>query len=139
MKINNPLSARVLYYYVNTRRWLSDLEFFQIEVSFLQGLLSDYFIRLTDDSDYCKKLKGLETKLFKLEKNIGKLNVQLHNHMHLIEQEARHSLEQEEALAARQVELDVIMPGLTKSYRDTKYELFNLVGTIIRENKFLIG
>lgn len=48
-------------------------------MSFLQNLLSDYFIRLTDDNDDCQK-----TKLFKLEKEIGKLSLQVHDHLQLI-------------------------------------------------------
>jgi DNA repair ATPase RecN len=139
METQSPISPRVIYYYVNTRRWLSDLEFFQVEVSFLQGLLIDYFIRLTDDSDDLKKLKKLETKLFNLEKDIGKFSLQLHEHIHLIAQVAGQSTAQEEALAARQVQLDALIPELTRNYRTTKKELFAFVGGTIRENKFLAG
>jgi hypothetical protein len=136
----SPLPARVIYCYVNTRRWLSDLEFFQIEISFLQALLDDYFIRLSDDSDHCEKLTGLKAKLVKLEKSIGKYSLQLQDHIHLITQDVeQQSTEQQEILAARQVELDRRIPRLIGSYRDTKMELFKLVGAIIRANKFLAG
>lgn len=133
------MTLRFIYYYVNARRWLSDLEFFQIEVSFLQGLLADYFIRLTDDRDDCKKLKDLEAKLFKLEKDIGKYSLQVHDHLHLVAQQAEHPAGQEESLAARQVTLDAGVPELTARYRAAKKELFVLVGEIVRENKFLAG
>lgn len=139
METQNLLSARTIYYYAHARRWLSELEFFQVEVSFLQGLLTDYFIRLTDDSDDCQKLRGLETKLFKLEKEAGKLSLQVHDHLRLTAQQTGQSTDQEETLAARQVRLEALVPEFTEKYRYTKKELFALVSGIIRENKFLAG
>ncbi len=136
---NTPLSARAIYYYLNARRWLADLEFFQVEVSFLQGLLDDYFIRLTDDIEFCKKLKGLRSQLFKLAKEIGNYRLQLNDHIHLIVPEAEHSIEREEILASRQVAFEIQIPKLTHEYRNAKRELFNLVGAIVRENKFIAG
>lgn len=138
-EINQALYTRFVYYYVNAQRWRSDLDFFQIEISFLQDLLSDYFIRLTDDRERCKRLKKLESKLFKVEKDISSCIVRLNNHLHQIARQAGLLEGPQESLAARQVTLDALLPDLTARYRDIKKELFAIIGEIVRENKFLAG
>lgn len=136
---HSPLPARLIFYYVTARRWLTDLEFFSLEAPFLHSLTADYFIRLTDDSDSCKKLSHLALRFLKLEKEIGKYSLELQERLQLTATASSCSSKEEEALATRQVHLDVLIPRLTCAYRATKKELFTLVGAIVRENQFLVG
>ena len=130
---------RSVSYYVHARRWLSELEFFQLEVSFLGRLLADYFIRLTADRQCCQKLKGSEENLVKLEKEISELAMQLQEHIHLIDRESRRPAGGGEALAARQVAMDIRIAKLTGRYRHTKCKLFDVVAAIVSKNKLLAG
>lgn len=41
METQTTLSARSLQYYAVTRKWASDIEFFQFETAFLENLLND--------------------------------------------------------------------------------------------------
>jgi hypothetical protein len=52
MQPTTSMSARSLQYYVIARRWLSDLEFFKIETSFLQKLLDKHIAGLQDSEPY---------------------------------------------------------------------------------------
>ena len=104
---NKRTAMRIVSYNVHARRWLSDLQFFLVEISFLKRLLADYFMPLTDDHYSCRKLRGSQEKLFRLENEISELAVQLQEHIHLIDREGDAIAFGEEALAARQVLLDV--------------------------------
>ncbi|MCQ6961571.1 hypothetical protein [Mucilaginibacter aquariorum] len=136
---DRKLPARLIYYYVNAQRRRSDLAFFQVELNFLQELLSDHFMQLTVDSEGRKRSKRLKTALFQLEKKIAGCSVRLDAHLHLITSQAEKPEEPGEALAAGQVALDQLVTELTGRYRKTKKELFALITEVIRENKFLAG
>lgn len=126
--------------YINARSWISELEFFHTEVTFLLGLLDDYFERLTGDHDSIKELRLLEKELFKMGSAIFQINLKLQHQISSLELIAVGQIkENEEELARQFVQSEDLINKLRNNFRSIKKELYTLIENIIRESKFLAG
>jgi hypothetical protein len=131
------MSARSLQYYVIARRWLSDLEFFKIETSFLHRLLDSNISRL-QDNDHIEKLITTGKTLQKLEQM--EVDDLLKNQITQLELMAEDIIpEDTEALASTQVQLEYFMTNLTREFRLVKQELFNLILDVEHEDKMIVN
>jgi hypothetical protein len=125
-----PLPTGSLKYYVNAKNWVSDLDFFTLENTFISRLLDDYFIRLSDSIDV-EKLRIIGRKLIKLQEDKYYsdtiLSEQFENLKLLTEQIIP---ENNANLACKQMEMEYLMTNLNSEYREVKKELFTLVDTV---------
>ena len=139
MGTTTALSARSLQYYVIALRWVSDLEFFNIETAFLHRLIDEYFIRLSDKT-YFEKLKLVGNNLLKLEKDKSRADNLLTKQLKQVELMAEDIVpEKAEDLTANQVQLEYLMADITNEYRTVKKELFVLIENVMRENKYRLN
>jgi hypothetical protein len=137
MQTEPTISARSLQYYVIAQRWLSDLEFFKIETSYLHRLMDDYIIRLQDD-DHIQKLIATGKSLKKLEEM--EVNNLLSDQIRKLELMAEDIIpEDPESLAAKQVQLEYFMTNLTREFRKVKQELFRLVLDVKHKGNAIIN
>lgn len=125
-------SARSIQYYVITKRWASDLEFFQIETSFLYDLIVDYFMRLCEPA-YIEKFKRLTKSLTRLEIDKKYADRVLAEQLKHLEQMAEDIIPEDiDSLSEKQIQLEYLITDLINEYRDVKSELFTLVSNIRR-------
>lgn len=137
MQTATAISARSLQYYVIAQRWLSDLEFFKIETSYLLRLMDDYIIRLQDDR-HIQKLIATGKSLKKLEEM--EVDDLLSDQIRQLELMAEDVIpEDSESLAAKQVQLEYFMSDLTHEFRKVKQELFHLVLDVKHHDKTIIN
>jgi len=133
------MSARSLQYYVIALRWVSDLEFFNIEAAFLHRLIDEYFIRLSDKTHF-EKLKLAGNNLLKLEKDKSRADSLLTKQLKQVELMAEDIIpEKIENLTANQVQLEYLMADITKEYRTVKKELYTLIESVMREKKYSLN
>jgi REP element-mobilizing transposase RayT len=129
------ISARAEAFYVVTRRWLSDLEFFKIEASFLHRLQQDYFIRSADQPTI-EKLKAIGQQLAKLyadmESAVRHLDTQINSIDMIVENKIPEDVK---VLSVTQLALGHSMTQLIDEYRRVKKQLFELVENIMRATK----
>jgi hypothetical protein len=127
------ISARSEADYVITRRWLSDVEFFKVEATFLHRLQQDYFIR-SDDQPTIEKLKVIGHQLLRLHEDMISADVQLNSQLKNIAAVAENEIpENVKNLTVNQLALGHLMTNLIDEYREVKKELFTLVESIMRE------
>ncbi|WP_295711954.1 hypothetical protein [Mucilaginibacter sp.] len=137
METTTAMSARSLQYYVIARRWLSDLEFFKIETSFLHRLLDSNISRLKDNNHIDKLITTGKT-LQKLEQM--EVDDLLNKQIKQLELMAEDIIpEDTEALASTQVQLEYFMTNLTREFRLIKQELFNLILDVEHEDKLIVN
>jgi hypothetical protein len=137
METTTAMSARSLQYYVIARRWLSDLEFFKIETSFLHRLLDSNISRLKDNNHIDKLITTGKT-LQKLEQM--EVDDLLNKQIKQLELMAEDIIpEDTEALASTQVQLEYFMTNLTREFRLIKQELFNLILDVEHEDKMIVN
>lgn len=135
--MQTAISARSLQYYVIAQRWLSDLEFFKIETSYLHRLMDDYIVRLQDD-DHIQKLIATGKSLKKLEDM--EVDNLLSDQIRQLELMAEDVIpEDSESLAAKQVQLEYFMSDLTHEFRKVKQELFHLVLDAKHQDKTIVN
>ena len=131
------MSDRAEQYYISTNRWVSDLEFFQVEADFLRNLQQDYFISLSEPVDI-EKLKDIGNKLLKLQLNMKdahkECSLQLDRLTQIAENKATEDISY---LSVKSNSLSDLISNLTQEYFDVKKELFQLAENIMREKKFL--
>ena len=123
-------SARSIQYYVIAKRWASDLEFFQIETSFLYDLIVDYFMRLCEPA-HIEKFKRLAKSLTRLEidkKYVDRVLAEQLKHLELMAEDI--IPEDIDSLSEKQIQLEYLITDLIKEYRDAKSDLFTLVSNI---------
>jgi hypothetical protein len=138
METTAELSVRAQQYYILSRRWDSDLEFFRIETAFLHRLLDEYFVRLLDPV-YFDNLKQTGAKLFVLEKDENELRKQLTAHLKLLELIAENIIPEDTAnLTDNQVQIESLVNKLTNEYREVKKDLFALVEGAMKEKKLIV-
>jgi hypothetical protein len=127
------ISARSEADYIVTRRWLSDLEFFKVEATFLHRLQQDYFIR-SDDQSTIEKLKIIGHQLLRLHEDMVSADAQLNGQLENIAAIAENEMpENVKDLTVNQLALGHLMTNLIDEYREVKKELFTLVESIMRE------
>jgi predicted nuclease with TOPRIM domain len=133
------MSDRAEQYYISTKRWVSDLEFFQIETDFLRHLQQDYFIRLFEPTDV-EKLKDVGNKLLKLQLDMKDAHMQCSMQLDRLSQIAENEVTEDISyLAIENNTLSDLISTLTAEYYDVKKELFKLAEGVMRENKFLLA
>ncbi|EHQ31175.1 hypothetical protein [Mucilaginibacter paludis] len=135
----STLSSSSVQYYVTSRKWLSDLEFFKIETAFLHRLLDEHFTPLSDQT-YILKLRQVGKRLLNLEKDEKEAHQLIKDQLKRVELISENLIpEIKEALPVAQAELEITMTKLTAEYREVKKELFRLVECVMHKNKFLLS
>jgi len=139
METITAMSARSLQYYVIARHWLSDLDFYRIETSFLYRLLDDYFTRLAD-RDHIERFGAVSARLIVLETDEKETRELLTRQLKKVELMAEDVIpESADELAAAQVKLEYLITNLTAEYREVKKELFDLVESVMLPKKQLLA
>lgn len=134
METLTKLSARSLEYYINARRWKSDLYFFDLEIDFLNKLM-DRYIKGNADVHQINDLRGYHEKLSQLtnEKHqIRELVDQQLKDLELLAQDT--SIENIEKLSGKHAHLDCLMVDWIHEYRKLKMAFFVTVNEVL-ENK----
>ena len=139
MEDQQSLSTCVQQYNHHNNRWVSDLDFFKIEVVFLEHLVDEYFNNLIRYS-HIESLKYIHTQLIKLDNDIHQLSGLLGEHIvqpeSIINKDATSDIQE---LKLAHAHLHILINNFTNTYRGVKKELFELVEDVIRENQFLIN
>ncbi|MGZ3755948.1 MAG: hypothetical protein ACXVAY_10765 [Mucilaginibacter sp.] len=139
MEDQQSLPECVHQYRVNNKRWVSDLDFFKIEMVFLQRLVNEHFNNLIRYS-HIEILKYIYTQLIKINKEINQLSDLLSEQIIKLESiKAKNATVDIKELALTQARLDLQVNTLIKTYRGIKMELFTVVEDVIHENQFLIN
>lgn len=116
-------STVTLPYYKNAKGWVTDLESFKLENTFLNGILDEYFLRLSGTMAI-DILKRIGKKLLKLEADSNYsdtiLSEQFRN-LELVKEEV--IPENIVGLACKQMELEYLITNLNNEYREVKKEL----------------
>jgi hypothetical protein len=137
MESAGHISSRSLQYYVIGRHWASDLEFFRIETAFLHRLLEDHFIPLCNQA-HISELTRVGMKLYHLEKEESQVSKLLSDQLKQLELMAEDIIPEDvEELAESQVNLEGWVANLMNDYRETKKEIFALVGWVTHRNKLI--
>lgn len=132
METLNAMSARSVQYYVISRKWSSDLDFYKIETAFLHRLIEDHFIRLSAP-DNINALKTIGKKLLRLEVEISNADKVLTDQIKQIELMTEDIvIENAEALAVTQVKLEKMISDITRQFREVKINLFQLVEHVMK-------
>lgn len=124
METLSKLSARALEYYINSRRWKSDLYFSNLEITFWNRLLDEHFHELVDVGIKVK-LKQLSKRLSVLVTEEQQIKELLKQQLENLEQLAKDvSDEHTEELAGKHAHLEYLMMDWIHEYRVIKEELF---------------
>lgn len=135
MLYNITLTNRSQQYQVVARQWISEINFFSIETTFLQNLLQGC-IPVLSDSTFEERRKITCKRLLKLEADKNYSDHILTEQFEMLEQISCERLpENEVELACKQMELEFLMGSLNEEYREVKKELFSLVESVLTENK----
>lgn len=125
MQPTTSMSARSLQYYVIARRWLSDLEFFKIETSFLQKLLDKHIANLQDTGHIHKLIATGKALKHLQDMEVEELLTRQVRQLELMSEDI--IPEDTDALTSTQVKLAYFMTNLTREFRQVKQDLFSLV------------
>lgn len=135
----SQLSARSLEYYINATRWKNELDFFSIEVHFLNRLMEEHFLQLAGQ-DRLRKMIPLGHKLSSLMNEKHRVIDLLNRQLRDLELQAEGLLnELAEELAAKQADLQNRLMNLLRDYREVKRDLYALTEAILDERKLLIN
>lgn len=135
----SQLSSRSLEYYINASRWKNELDFFSIEVHFLNRLMEEHFLQLAGQ-DRLQKMIPLGNKLSSLMNEKYQVKDLLNRQLHDLELKAEGLLnELPEELVAKQANLQNRMMNLLRDYREVKMDLYALTEAILDDRKLLIN
>jgi hypothetical protein len=138
MEDQQSLLRRMQQYSVSNNRWVSDFDFFKIEVVFLQNLLDEYFNNIIRYS-HIENLKYICTQLIKINNDIHQLSGLLSEQIIQLELTEIEVTSDAEELTVGQAHLNFLINNFISTYRGVKTELFVLVEDVIRENQCLIN
>jgi hypothetical protein len=138
MEDQQSLLRRMQQYSVSNNRWVSDFDFFKIEVVFLQNLLDEYFNNIIRYS-HIENLKYICTQLIKINNDIHQLSGLLSEQIIQLELTEIEVTSDAEELTVGQAHLNFLVNNFISTYRGVKTELFVLVEDVIRENQCLIN
>ena len=131
-------SARSLEYYIYTKRWNADLEFFKDEIDFLNKLLKQHFMRLAD-SKRSTAVAHLIGKLGELINKKHQIKELLDHQLKCLELLAEDFLsESNDGIAGRQAQLEYSMIGLIDEYREIKRCVFDVMDKVLSDNELQI-
>ncbi|MCX2452415.1 hypothetical protein OQX61_14160 [Pedobacter sp. PLR] len=138
MKSLTRLPAKALEYYINARRWKTHLDFFNMEVVFLNRIMEEHFLQLAGDN-HKKKITPLGSKLSVLMNEKYHVDGLLDQQLKKLELLAEGLLrESPEELAGKQAHLEYHIIDLIHEYREVKRELYTIVEVVLNERKLLV-
>ncbi|WP_222538241.1 hypothetical protein [Pedobacter polysacchareus] len=139
METLTKLPERALEYYINVRRWKTYLDFFNLEVVFLNRLMEEHFLQLSGEQRI-KKLTQLGSKLSALVNEKHRIKGLLDQHLKNLELLAEDLLHVSlDELSEKQADLECRMTDLIHQYREVKRELYLIVEEILDERKLLVN
>lgn len=139
METRNRMSARSIEYYVISRRWTSDLNFYKIETAFFHRLIEDHFTGLSAPENIAT-MKAAGKKLFSIAVEISNADKMLAGQLKQIELIAKNIIiEDDEALALTQAQLEALLNNITQQCCEIKAGLFHLVKCIMRRKNILLA
>lgn len=131
METQTTLSARSLQYYAVTRKWASDIEFFQFETAFLENLLNDLNNKAGKVFSEEYKIAQINSlKLLKDHVRAAKLINEQLTELGLMAEDI--ISEDTERLKGNQIALEYLMADITKEYREVKKRIFRLVEKVVK-------
>lgn len=120
-----PNSSRTLQYYVMAKRWASDLEFFRMEIGFLQQLLDQRISRPQVQEHIDQLVKAGRDLIGLLEPEMAEL---LYGQLFQLELMAEDIItEDADEVAAVQVKLENQMSQLSRRFQAVKRDVYRLV------------
>ena len=121
------LSSRSLQYYVISRKWLSDLEFYKFETVFLHSLLDEQFFYLPNNSERAK-VADLNNELTKFEADKDHLERSLCEQIRQLELMSEDVIPEDTgSLAGKQIGLEHMVTDMMSEYKHLKLKIFTMV------------
>jgi len=128
------LSARSLQYYVISKKWALDLEFFKFEISFLKQLTHENFVKASEETTVI--LRQLRDNLLNLERDNEHAFELLEEQSRLLELAAEDIIPEDiDELASKQIHLEYLMSTLTADFRAIKKEVYQVISLQMVKNK----
>ena len=139
MGIETEMTGREEQFYLSTKRWISDLKFFEIETDFLRHLQQDYLIRLFEPEDI-QLLKEVGNKVSTLKLDMKSAHSQCIIQLNRLTGISKHEFMDDIIyLTFLNDSLSDLNSALTQDYYDVKKELFKLAETVMRESKLMLA
>lgn len=128
------LNAEVIH--KATLDWLSELKFISDEQEFFDDLIKNYTLQLID-SKHFEDSKKVVNKLSKLQKKNTLLikGIKLHENNLEVMVDGINELDKEEAYKDKHRDYIIIMNRYLRVYRTLKSNLFELIKSILKEEK----
>lgn len=127
METLTKLSARSLEYYINARRWQSELDFFELEVDFLNKLIKECCGKNPDKVQLDQLLED-RAKLSELINEKHQIRELLDQQLKILELLAQGlQAENIEELTGKHASLDSLMMDWVSEYRKLKKDLFKTI------------
>lgn len=115
--------------------WISDFDFFQMELNFFQKLLDRIFFYITDDK-HEEDAMLIQKKIAQLKQKNQLMKQKAHAHIHHINQFMQQNEEVKESLIIKEhLNLENDMNSFLKEFKSTKNQLFNFAELIIESEK----
>jgi hypothetical protein len=127
METTITLPASSLSYYANAKIWVDDLDYFKVENTFMNRMLDDYSIPLTDVITM-ERVRLIGQKLIKLQADKSYSDTilsELFINLKLVAEEV--IPENIAELAYKQMELEYLITNLNSGYREIKRDLLGLL------------
>lgn len=139
MKSLTKLPPRFLEFYISARRWKTELDFFNVEVVFLNRLIEEHFLQLVGEDRFFK-LKQIGGKLSVIMTEKHQLKALLDDQLNGLELLAEGVFEEKTTLLeGKQAHLDYQMIDLIHEYREVKRELYAFLEIVLDERRLLIN
>ncbi|HEY0174787.1 MAG TPA: hypothetical protein VGC08_00320 [Pedobacter sp.] len=136
MRKIQTMSAMSQQYYMMTKHWASDLEFFKIETAFLRQLLESHFFALCSPK-HLEELKMAGKMLMDLDQDQYESDQMIIIQLKRLGLVAKYALfNNEDELTVSQQEIESAMIELNRKYREVKKEIYKIIEKLLEENKF---
>jgi len=131
------MSDRAEQYYTAAKRWISDLNFFEIETDFLLQLQRDYLLRLAGKVTGTA-LKAIDDQLLALQLDMHEAGVRCQAQLDRLAAVAENVTPEDISyLLIENNGLADLMIQLNQEYQEVKKELFTQVKRVMHERKLL--
>jgi hypothetical protein len=121
------MSSRALQFYVISRKWRSDLEFYRFETGFLHTLLDNHFFNLLYKDDRSTVI-GLNNELMRLDVDKNQLEIALDDQIRQLELMSEDIIPEDvTSLSGKQIKLEYMVTGIFTEYNELKKRIFSLV------------
>lgn len=128
------LSTRSLQYYVISKKWALDLEFFKFEINFLKQLTHESFVKASEETTVI--LRQLRDNLLNLERDNEHAFELLEEQARRLELAAEDIIPEDiDELASKQIYLEYLMSTLTADFRAVKKEVYQVISLQMVKNK----